>query len=56
MQATTELAWSELSAADLERALGFYESVLQQELWHETIGPCTRPPEPEAWRTIHEQA
>lgn len=39
MQATTAITWFEIPARDLERAVWFYESVLQQELRRETMGP-----------------
>jgi uncharacterized protein len=39
MQATTAITWFEIPAKDLERAVWFYESVLQQELRRETMGP-----------------
>ena len=32
MQATTAITWFEIPAKDLERAVWFYESVLQQDL------------------------
>lgn len=33
------IAWFEIPAADLERAIHFYESVLQVSLHRETMGP-----------------
>ncbi len=38
MQATTAISWFEIPARDLERAVWFYESVLQQELRRESMG------------------
>src|SRR5215510_11947831 len=38
MQATTAITWFEIPAKDLERAVWFYESVLQQDLRRETMG------------------
>lgn len=38
MQATTAISWFEIPAKDLERAVWFYESVLQQDLRRETLG------------------
>ena len=40
MQATTAITWFEIPAKDLERAVWFYESVLQQDLRRETMGPA----------------
>jgi predicted enzyme related to lactoylglutathione lyase len=40
MQATTAISWFEIPAKDLERAVWFYESVLQQDLRRETMGPA----------------
>jgi len=39
MHAATAITWFEIPAQDLERAVWFYESVLQQELRRETMGP-----------------
>jgi predicted enzyme related to lactoylglutathione lyase len=38
MQTTTAITWFEIPAKDLERAVWFYESVLQQELQRSTMG------------------
>lgn len=40
MQATTAISWFEIPARDLERAVWFYESVLQQSLRRESMGPA----------------
>ena len=40
MQATTAITWFEIPARDLDRAVWFYESVLQQDLRRETMGPA----------------
>jgi hypothetical protein len=40
MQTTTAITWFEIPAKDLERAVWFYESVLQQELQRSTMGPA----------------
>ena len=39
MHTATAITWFEIPAHDLERAVWFYESVLQQELRRETMGP-----------------
>jgi predicted enzyme related to lactoylglutathione lyase len=39
MHANTAITWFEIPAKDLERAVWFYESVLQQSLKRETMGP-----------------
>ena len=39
MHAATAITWFEIPAQDLERAVWFYESVLQQELRRETMRP-----------------
>ena len=38
MPATTAITWFEIPAKDLERAVWFYESVLQQDLRRSTMG------------------
>jgi uncharacterized protein len=40
MQTTTAITWFEIPAKDLERAVWFYESVLQQDLQRSTMGPA----------------
>src|SRR5512138_273209 len=40
MHTATAISWFEIPAQDLERAVWFYESVLQQELRRETLGPA----------------
>ena len=39
MHTATAITWFEIPAQDLERAVWFYESVLQQELRRQTMGP-----------------
>ena len=40
MQTTTAITWFEIPAKDLERAVWFYESILQQDLQRSTMGPA----------------
>lgn len=40
MHTNTAISWFEIPADDLERAVWFYESVLQQSLRRESMGPA----------------